>query len=92
MNFSNRFGVARNWLDEQAIRLQAWSGFSRRGLLLFACSCGAVNSLLVFLVPHIDDTLRLNFYAFFIFANNLSVYEVPIVLLEETRKRRLGLF
>jgi len=68
MNFSTRFGVARNWLDEQAIRLQAWSGFSRRGLLLFACSCGAVNSLLVFLVPHIDDTLRLNFYAFFIFS------------------------
>lgn len=68
MNFSNRFGVARNWLDAQAIRLQAWSGFSRRGLLLFACVCGAINSLLVFLVPHIDDTLSLNFYAFFIFS------------------------
>jgi len=32
------------------------------------------------------------FYAFFIFANNLSVYEVPIVFLEEKRKKRLGFF
>ena len=68
MIFSNGFGIARNWLDTQAIRLQAWSGFSRRGLLLFACTAGAVNSMLVFLVPHTDDTLNLNFYAFFIFS------------------------
>ncbi len=68
MNFSNRFGVVRNWLDAQAIRLQAWSGFSRRGLLLFACTAGAANSMLVFLVPHTDDALNLNFYAFFIFS------------------------
>jgi hypothetical protein len=32
------------------------------------------------------------FYAFFIFANNLSVYEVPIAFLEEAKKKRLGFF
>ena len=67
MIFSKSFAVARHWLDLQAIRLQAWPGFSRRGLLLFACACGALNSALVFLVPHVDDTLVLNFYALFIF-------------------------
>ena len=72
MNFSNRFGVVRNWLDAQAIRLQAWSGFSRRGLLLFACTAGAANSMSVFLVPHTDDALNLNFYAFFYFFCTLS--------------------
>ena len=68
MIFSKSFAVARHWLDLQAIRLQAWPGFSRRGLLLFACACGALNSALVFLVPHVDDSLVLNFYAFFIFS------------------------
>ena len=68
MIFSNDLGIVRDWLDTQALRLQAWSGFGRRGLLLFACACGAVSSLLVFLVPHIDDTLSLNFYPFFIFS------------------------
>lgn len=67
MIFSNGLAFARHWLDAQAIRLQAWPGFSRRGLLLFACACGALNSALVFLVPHVDDSLILNFYAFFIF-------------------------
>ena len=67
MIFSSGLVATRHWLDAQAIRLQSWSGFSRRGLLLFACACGALNSALVFLVPHIDDTLILNFYAFFIF-------------------------
>jgi len=68
MIFSKSFAVVRHWLDLQAIRLQAWPGFSRRGLLLFACACGALNSALVFLVPHVDDSLVLNFYAFFIFS------------------------
>ena len=67
MIFSNGLAFTRHWLDAQAIRFQAWPGFSRRGLLLFACACGALNSALVFLVPHVDDTLILNFYAFFIF-------------------------
>jgi len=67
MIFSNGLIAAHDWLNAQAIRLQAWTGFSRRGLLLFACACGAFNSALVLLVPHIDDTLNLNFYAFFIF-------------------------
>jgi len=67
MIFPKSLAVARHWLDLQAIRLQAWPGFSRRGLLLFACACGALNSALVFLVPHVDDTLVLNFYAFFHF-------------------------
>jgi hypothetical protein len=31
------------------------------------------------------------FYAF-IFANNLSVYEVPIAFLEQAKKKRLGFF
>lgn len=69
MIFSKSLAVTRHWLDLQAIRLQAWPGFSRRGLLLFACACGALNSALVFLVPHVDDTLVLNFYAFFIFSS-----------------------
>ena len=68
MIFSKSLAVTRHWLDMQAIRLQAWHGFSRRGLLLFACACGALNSVLVFLVPHVDDTLVFNFYAFFIFS------------------------
>ena len=68
MIFSKSLAFARHWLDLQAIRLQAWPGFSRRGLLLFACACGALNSALVFLVPHVDDSLVLNFYAFFIFS------------------------
>jgi len=67
MMFSKSFAVVRHWLDLQAIRLQEWPDFSRRGLLLFACACGALHSALVFLVPHVDDTLVLNFYAFFIF-------------------------
>jgi hypothetical protein len=61
-------GIVRDWLDTQALGLQAWSGFSRRGLLLFACTAGAANSMLVFLVPHADNALNLNFYAFFIFS------------------------
>ncbi|NDF05913.1 MAG: hypothetical protein EB066_05670, partial [Betaproteobacteria bacterium] len=68
MMFSKSFAVVRHWLDLQAIRLQEWPDFSRRGLLLFACACGALHSALVFLVSHVDDTLVLNFYAFFIFS------------------------
>ena len=68
MIFSKSLALTRHWLDLQAIRLQAWPGFSRRGLLLFACACGALNSALVFLVHHVDDSLVLNFYAFFIFS------------------------
>ena len=65
---SSYAAATRQWLDAQALRLQAWSGYSRRGLLLFACACGALNSILVFLMPHFDDTLHFNFYAFFIFS------------------------
>ena len=73
MSFSTGFRSARDWLDAHAVRLQSWSGFSRRGLLLFACACGALNSLLVFLVPHADDALSFNVYGFFVFAALFSV-------------------
>ena len=67
MIFSNGLIAAHYWLNAQAIRLQAWPGFSRRGLLLFACACGAFNSALVLLVPHIADTLNLIFMRFYFF-------------------------
>lgn len=56
------------WFDQQALRLQAWSGFNRRGLLMFACATGFCNSLLFYFLPQKQALLDFNLYGGLVFA------------------------